>query len=212
MEESEHALHDAATSGQSQQQLVAARILDCPETFKLWESHHLRLINRIANQPHRIRQAATALSTTFSLVYAKSLFEYLRESGARKTRRRKLIAHFHGDNGYVKALIAEHGNYLRSAASLICIKHVGSKLLEHSAFGDPIDQYEQAYAEYFRTYCQWTVPDKLDQDVEILNALQQELKVGVLAARQRLIAMPLQPKAVQPKAVQPRAVPPGAKH
>ena len=195
MDESAQVLSRAAKSGNSQQRVIAERILDCPATYRLWESQHQRLLGRIATQPHRARQAATALSTTFSLVYAKSLFEYLRESGARKLRRRLLIAHFHGDNGYSKSLIAEHGNYLRSAASLICIKHVGKKVLEHSAFGDPIDKYEQTYAEYFRTYCQWTVPDKFDQDAEILNALQQELKAGVLAARKRLMAMPLRPMA-----------------
>jgi hypothetical protein len=195
MEESEQALNLAARTGLPQQRTIARRLFDCPATYRQWESQHQRLLGRIATQPHRARQAATALSTTFSLVYAKSLFEYLRECGARKLRRRQLIAHFHGDNGYSKSLIAEHANYLRSAASLICIKHVGQKVLEHSAFGEPIDEYERSYAEYFRTYCQWTVPDRLDQDAEILNALQQELKVGVLAARKRLIAMPLRPLA-----------------
>jgi hypothetical protein len=195
MDESAQALSRAAKSGQPQHKIIAARILDCPATYRLWESQHQRIVSRIATQPHRARQAATALSTTFSLVYAKSLFEYLRESGARKLRRRKLIAHFHGDNGYVKALITEHSNYLRSTASLICVKHLGQKVLEHSAFGEPIDAYERSYAEYFRTYCQWMVPDKFDQDVEILNALQQELKIGVLVARKRLIAMPLRPLA-----------------
>ncbi len=195
MDESEQALNLAAKAGGSQQQTIARRILDHPATFRLWESQHQRLLGRIATQPHRARQAATALSTTFSLIHAKSLFEYLRESGARRLRRRQLIAHFHGDNGYTKSLVAEHGKYLRSAASLICIKHVGKKLLEHGAFGDPMDEYERAYAEYFRTYCQWIVPDRFDQDDEILNTLQLELKLGVLAARKRLTAMPLRPLA-----------------
>jgi hypothetical protein len=191
MEESEQALNHAAKTGVPQQQIIARRILDCPASFRQWESQHQQLLGRIATQPHRARQTATALSTTFSLVHGKSLFEYLRESGARKLRRRQLIAHFHGDNGYSKSLVAEHSNYLRSAASLICIAHVGRKVLEHSAFGEPIDAYERSYAEYFRTYCRWTVPDRLDQDPEILNALQQELKMGVLEARKRLLAMPL---------------------
>jgi hypothetical protein len=37
----------------------------------------------------------------FSLVHARSLFDYLRASGIRKQQRRRLVAHFYGDNGYV---------------------------------------------------------------------------------------------------------------
>jgi hypothetical protein len=194
MDESEQALHDAATIGPPLQQMVATRILDCPETFKRWETEHLQLVSRIADQLHLGRQASTTLSTTFSLVHAKSLFEYLRNSGIRKHLRRRLIAHFYGDNGYVKALISEHGKYLRSAASLLCLKHVGNHVIGHTAFGQPMDDYEQMYAEYFRCYCQWVVPDQARQDVDTLNALQQEQKSDVLLARQRLRALPLRPR------------------
>ena len=191
MDESEQSLHDAAATGTEHQQLIATRILDCPETFRRWESEHQRLMTRIAEQPLLIRQAATALNTAFSLVHARSLFEYLRNSGIRKQPRRRLVAHFYGDNGYVKALIGEHGKYLRSSASLLCLKHVGSQVIGHTAFGQPMDDYEQMYAEYFRCYCQWVVPDQFDQDVDSLNALQQEQKSDVLLARQRLRALPL---------------------
>jgi hypothetical protein len=194
MEESEQALQRAATSGSPQLQVVAARILNFPETFRRWESEHLQLMNRIAQQPHLGRQASTALAAAFSLVHAKSLFDYLRISGARQPQRRRLIAHFYGDNGFAKALLTEHGRYLRSAASLLCLKHVGNHLIGHTAFGSPMDEYEQLYSEYFRCYCQWAVPGDADQDIEALNALQQELKADVLAMRLRLRALPLRPK------------------
>ena len=193
MEASEQALHAATSNEHQPTRQVAARILECVQTYRHWETQHQRLLSRIADQPHRGRQTATALSTTFSLIYARSLFEYLRESGARRARRRKLIAHFHGESGYVKGLLAEHGNYLRSAASLICIKYVGNSVLRHGAFGQPMEEYERTYAEYFRTYCQWAVPARADQDDELLNSLQQEQKLAVLAARQRLVAMPIRP-------------------
>jgi hypothetical protein len=191
MEESEQALRDAALTGAPQQQLVATRILDCPATFRRWEAEHLQLMNRIAQQPHLGRQSATALATAFSLVHARSLFDYLRVSGVRNSHRRRLIAHFYGDNGFAKALLTEHGRYVRSTASLVCLKHVGNHLIGHTAFDHPMDEYEQLYAEYFRCYCQWVVPNHADQDVDTLNALQLELKSDVLAFRQRLRALPL---------------------
>jgi hypothetical protein len=197
MQESEQALYRAARSGPPQHQLIAGRILFCPAIYSLWESQHLGLLGRIADQPHRGRQASTTLSNTFRLIYSSSLFDYLRASRARHTRRRRLVAHFHGDSGFVQALISVHNNYLRNAASLLCLKHIGGQLLEHSAFGEPLDDYERQFHQYFQAYCQWVVPDHPDRGVDMMNALQQELKIGVLATRQRLLAMPLQARAGQ---------------
>jgi hypothetical protein len=195
MEESEKALHAALTTGLPEQQLVAARILNYPATYGKWEIQHKQLVSRIANQPQRVRQAAAALSTAFSLVHARSLFEYLRESRTAQPRRRKLIAHFHGYNGYMQAVINEHAKYLSSTASLICLRHLGAHVLGHKAFGEPMEAYEQTYAEYFGAYCEWAVPERQDQDLEVANALQQQLKLDVLVARQRLLGTPLSAKS-----------------
>jgi hypothetical protein len=191
--ESERALHHAHTRGSGLQQLVTERILSCPRTYGLWESQHLRLLERIAEQPHRARQAASVLSSCFSLVHAKSLFDYLRESRAAGPRRRRLIAHFHGSSGFSSALVSEHGAYLRSMASLLCLRHLGAHVIRHSAFGEPILHYERSYAEYYRAYCQWAVPERAGADADAMKVRQQQLKKAVLIARRRLLAMPLRP-------------------
>jgi hypothetical protein len=194
MEESERALHDALATGLPEQQVVADRILHCPANYGKWEVQHKQLIGRIASQPQRARQAASALSTSFSLVHAKSLFEYLRESQASQPRRRKLIAHFHGYRSYMQAVVNEHSKYLNGTASLICFRHLGAHVIGHKAFGEPMEAYERTYAEYFGAYCEWAVPERPDQDLDVANALQQQLKLDVLVARQRLLSTPLSGK------------------
>jgi hypothetical protein len=195
MEESERALHEAIATGSPQQQVVADRILHCPVTYGMWEVQHKQLVSRVAHEPQRVRQATAALSTTFSLVHAKSLFEYFRESRTSQPRRRQLIAHFHGYNSYMKAVISEHNKYLNSAASLICFRHLGTEVIRHRVFGEPLDDYERLYAEYYGAYCEWAVPEKPDHDIGVANALQQQLKVDVLEARRRLFGMPLSTKS-----------------
>jgi hypothetical protein len=188
MEESERCLQAASTTA-GPNGLAAARVLENPHSYRRWESGHVRLIGRIADQPHRPRQSATALSLAFSLVHGKSLFENLRDQNVRQQRRRALIAHFHGSSGYVHFMIQEYDSYLRSSASLTCLRHVGTELLQHAAFGEPLDEYEQTYAEYFRNYCLWAVPEHGASERDQLGPLLMQLKASVLIERKRLLAL-----------------------
>lgn len=188
MEESERSLQ-AASTGDGAGALAAVRVLENPLSYRRWESEHVRLIGRIADQPHRPRQSATALSLTFTLVHSKSLFEYLRDHQVRHQRRRALIAHFHGPSGYVHYMIQEYDNYLRASASLMCLRHLGTELLQHAAFGEPLDDYELTYAEYFRTYCRWAAPEHDLNEQDTLSPLLMQLKADVLDERRRLQAI-----------------------
>jgi hypothetical protein len=103
-----------------------------------------------------------------------------------------LIQHFHGNKSYSRAMVAEHGNYQRSFASLLCIEHIGATLLVHQAFGDPFRRYEHLYAEYFRSYCNsFLAPPTADGDSsDSVRMLLPYLKRDVLDVRARLLAMP----------------------
>jgi hypothetical protein len=39
--------------------------------------------------------------------------------------RHRIIRLLHGHNDYTQSVVAEHGHYLRAAASLICTAHIG---------------------------------------------------------------------------------------
>ncbi|HLQ12398.1 MAG TPA: hypothetical protein VK130_04010 [Steroidobacteraceae bacterium] len=190
MEESETELAQVARTGRPEQQRIAGHILGNPQDYRRWESEHLRLMTTVAGAPRAGLQVRALLSMAFSLTHRKALFDFLRERRLRGTGRRRLVRHFHGHSSYSQAVIAEHANYLQSAASLMCAERIGSGLLAHQAFGKPLRDYEQRYVEYFSGYCQTILGYGDSQDGDDTRALLTLLKQDVLALRLRLMAMP----------------------
>jgi hypothetical protein len=190
MEESERALRLAAAEPAGDMQLAAHRILGSPEAYRRWEREHVRLIGRIADQNHRGRQSIAALNQTFSLVHNKSLFEYLRDNAVRSDRRRALIAHFRGDEGYVRHVVREYDIWLRAAASHLCLRHLGREVLRHPAYGEPLAEYEKLYSEYIRCYCEWAVPSDAETSREALTPVLAQLKNTILERRKELLSLP----------------------
>ena len=195
VEASESQLARAARSGSAREQQISAPLLANPKDYRSWESEHGRLMAAIASQPTGARQARALLSTAFTLVHRKALFEYLRDRAPRSADRRLLIEHFHGNKSYTRAVVAEHGNYQRSFSSLLCIEHIGATLLTHQVFGEPFRRYEHLYAEYFRSYCDsYLAPSKDSNDSsDSIRTLLPYLKRDVLDVRARLLAMPAVP-------------------
>ncbi|MDE2219353.1 MAG: hypothetical protein KGL25_10720 [Gammaproteobacteria bacterium] len=195
MAESESHIARTARKGNSPEQQVATQILANPTDYRSWESEHERLMAAVARPNRTVVQARALLSTAFALVHRRALFEYLRGHAVRGISRRELMQHFHGQKSYSQAIVAEHGNYLRSSASLMCAEHFGTTILAHQAFGGPFRRYEHLYAEYFRSYCDsYLAPPSKTEDVsDSMRALLPHLKRDVLDVRARLLAMPPAP-------------------
>src|SRR5208282_835767 len=98
-------------------------------------------------------QVAALKQTTLRLLHGKALFQYLRRRAVRGDRRAQVIAHFRPGRSYEAAIVAEHGVYLRKACSFLCASHLGSEVVQDPAFLDPMQRYEELYAEYFDLYC-----------------------------------------------------------
>jgi hypothetical protein len=190
MDASESRLGVAARHGTARERLVASRLLDNPRDYRRWELEHSQLMDRVLKVPRQELQSQALLNAGFSILHRKALFEFLSEGALRGWQRRKLIAHFHGGQSYTQAMVAEHGTYLRSTASLICVEHIGTTKLTHPAFGDPLRGYEQTYFEYFRTYCRCAIAPHVTADDDSESELLPDLKRAVLELRTRLLALP----------------------
>jgi hypothetical protein len=153
MRESTDRVHTALTSSDKNEQLVARRILENVAVWSQWEGEHSILMRQLANCGVRHAQIAALKHTTFRLLHAKALFQYLRRSEVRGPERMQVMAHFRPGRNYENAVVAEHNVYLRKACSYLCASHVGSDVVEDSAFLDPMQRYEQLYTEYFNVYC-----------------------------------------------------------
>jgi hypothetical protein len=153
MEESQRRLAAVVLSGPSSDERVATRLLENPRDYRLWETEHATLMRRIAAERLPSVQKVQLLDISLVLIHRKALFEYLREQQVRGIARERIMAHFFSHRDYASAVVAEHGRYVRSAASYLCSSYVGSNVMFDTLFEDPLGEYEELYASYFRTYC-----------------------------------------------------------
>ncbi len=158
MRESTDRVESALHGADDKEHLVAHRILESTKTWQLWESEHSGLMRQVADYGVLRTQAAALRHTSLRLIHGKALFEYLRKNEVRGDARNKILRHFYPTRGYQYAVIAEHGGYLRKACSFLCTSHVGVDLVRDPAFLDPMQHYEDLYAEYFDLYCATLFP------------------------------------------------------
>src|ERR1700730_17528333 len=143
----------ALKSSDNNEQLVARRILENPSVWSQWEKEHSGLMRQLANCGVRRAQVAALKHANFRLLPGKALFQYLRRNGVRGSERARVLEYFRPGRNYDNAVIAEHSVYLRKACSYLCTSHVGTDVVEDPMFLDPMQRYEELYAEYFGLYC-----------------------------------------------------------
>jgi hypothetical protein len=166
--------------------------MESPSAFGTWESEHSGLMLEVANPSFRRTQAALLKRATFRLIHRKALFEYLRDEQIRGNVRRRIIVHFHPAQDYTRAVIAEHGLYLRKACSFLCASHVGGNVVRDPGFFDPMRCYQELYAEYFQVFCRTNFgTDSADSEPqeELLPLLKHQLE------EYRMAIMNPQPKS-----------------
>lgn len=189
MEESQRRLANAMLSGLPSEERVATRLLDNVRDYHRWESEHATLMRRIAVERLPGVQKAELLSISLSLIHRKALFEYLRDEQVRGSRRQEIMAHFSAHRDYTNAVVAEHGRYVRSAASYLCSNHVGSNMMFEALFEAPLADYEDLYASYFRTYCSTMLASVDDAVARSMRPVLVELKGEIGEWRKALIAL-----------------------
>ena len=192
MEESETRIADLAREGCTQQALIARRMMEEPQLYRHWEAEHDRLMRSIA-ETRAHQQIAALRSTCFGLIHRKTMFEYLRAQKITGRDRHAVFELVYGDQDYVKAVIVEHGNYVRSMSSLACSHHLGLALLDDRAFGDPMSGYEVRYADYFRAFCDATLTSNRYNSDDTLSTLLPYLKRQLGTLRRAIVAMPRRP-------------------
>jgi hypothetical protein len=179
MRESERCLEAAARSGDERQQLVAGRILDNVQLWCQWELEHQALVRDVASHAGADAQSMALRSGALGLIHRKALFEYLRATRLRGSARRRVVSYFRGSLQYTDAIISEHGQYLRSAGSHLCVHHLGVAVLLDGVFQSPVARYEELYTEYFHAFCEALAgsDDALaaDQQRSVLPLLKHEV-------------------------------------
>src|ERR1700692_3391091 len=166
----------ALSSSDNNEQLVARRILENPSVWSQWEKEHSGLMRQLANCGVRRAQVAALKHANFRLLHGKALFQYLRRNVVRGSERARVVEYFRPGRNYDNAVISEHSVYLRKACSYLCTSHLGTDVVEDPMFLDPMQRYEELYAEYFGLYCSMLLgtPSAMTQ-VALLPLLKLQL-------------------------------------
>ena len=158
MRESTDCVESALRKDNTIEQMVAARIVETPDSFHRWESEHSRLMRGIADYSALKSQVGALKQTTIGLIHGKALFEHLKKKEVRGEQRTQLVKQFYPNRGYTSAMVAAHGSYLRKTCSFLCTSQVGTDVVNDDEFLDPLQHYENLYAEYFDLYCRVSLP------------------------------------------------------
>src|SRR3984957_9621238 len=178
MRESTDRIESALRSDDDRAHTVAYRLSENSKTWELWENEHSGLMRLVADYGVLRTQAAALRQTALRLIHGKALFEYLRRKEVRGIERTRILSHFYPTRGYQYAIIAEHGAFVRKACSYLCASHVGTGLVQDPVFLDPMQHYEDLYAEYFDLYCSTLFPgDRVEASCErsLLPLLKHQL-------------------------------------
>lgn len=198
MEESESRLAAAARAGPPDDMLLASRILDHPTSYRIWESEHDRLLRNVSVHSRLAPQMGALRAATFATIHRTALFEYVRDRAVTGVKRRRLFALFYGTRDYCNSVIAEHGSFVRSRSSHICLDHLAEQLMRDAAFEEPMQLYAEWYADYFRVFCDVELAETEQEKLELapLEALKPLLKYRLREARDSILALPEVPSTV----------------
>jgi hypothetical protein len=158
MRESTDRIEIALRSDDTKEHLIAHRLSESSSSWQLWENEQSGLMRHVADYGVLRTQAAALRQTALRLIHGKALFEYLRRNEVRGAERVRMLHHFYPTRGYQHAIIAEHGAFVRKACSYLCASHVGTGLVQDPVFLDPMEHYENLYADYFDLYCATLLP------------------------------------------------------
>jgi hypothetical protein len=191
MEESESRVEMAAYLNTPADQ-AACRVLESPDIYRRWEVEHDRLMRTVSDVRHINEQVTALRATVFRLVHRRALFEYVRVRQVNGGKRHRLLQLFYGCRDYTNAVLAEHSSYIRCSSSYVCTHHLGEHLMNDAAFSEPIQLYEQWYAEYFRAYADFELAQTEEEKraAATLDTLKPLLKYRLHEARQAILAMP----------------------
>lgn len=187
MDASRAFLTRAAKSGGPEAEIVATRLFENVAAYESWENSHSAMMRTVAAERLPAAQRESMLSASFSLIHRKALFEYMRVKHVRGAQREALVQHFFPQRDFADSMRAEHVQYVRSAASYLCVGHLGRDLMFDTLFADPLAEYEEIYHEYFYAHCDQIAANAngLSVPAEMLG----EMKNRVSEWRKALLAL-----------------------
>lgn len=180
MEFSERRLTQAAKAGSAHEAQLATRLLQDVPLFTRWEQSHGRMMRTVAAAPRQSAQRVQLRGVAFVTLHRKAPFEYLRDRRINGPTRRRLVSALFGPQDYAQCLVREHAAYLSAACSFMCTDSLCAEVLRDASFCESLTQYENAYTEYYRAFCDTMLQEYANQATPMKSLLpyfRQQLKI-----------------------------------
>lgn len=165
----------------------ARQLMASPAAWQAWESEFRTSLRRCTQYRHRIWQQRGLREASMSFVHRAAPFRFLRDGRVSAENRRLLMGRLHGDHSFSRALILEHGNFVRSECSQSCAEYIGAARLGDPLLARSVRRYERVYAEYFDAYCESVIGatgvPRTSERIRLLPLLKQqvyELRAAIL--------------------------------
>jgi hypothetical protein len=167
MEYSERHLTLTARSGAPAEAQLATRLLENVVLYRSWEHSHGRLMQAVARAPRNTAPGERHITGV---------------------ARRKIIQALFGESqSYGRQLVREHEAYVSSACSLLCTDSLCSAVLHDDHFCEALSKYEEAYAEYYRVYCDSLLTEQ-EGETAPMSALLPYLRYQLKIIRDHMLA------------------------
>ena len=190
MNVSESRIEALRWSGSDDERWYVDRLFDNSATYRHWEFFHSDLMKKVAASPSQRGQIIDLRKTRFALLRRQALFQHLRDTAVMGRDREIVVSAFHASTEFSRALVAEHGNFLRSNSSLLCASYLGSALLDDARFDAELERYQTGYMDYFAMYCDWIIASARGQQYP-LRPLITYMKDDLAQMQARLMTMPI---------------------
>lgn len=188
MEFSESHLARAARSERDDEALVASRLLEDVPLYSSWERSHHRLMRRVAAANRSSAQLQELRKISFQTLHRKAPFEYLRQRRLSPHERRLLIQKLFGTSDhYSRAIVREHNAYIHSAGSYLCVDSLCDEQMGDGAFSEALSQYEMAYGDFYRAYCDSLLDESAGGEGSPLQSLLPYLRYQLKVIRDHLL-------------------------
>jgi hypothetical protein len=188
MEYSELHIARAVHSDHQEEAQLATRLLENVTLYSSWEQSHGRLMRDVAALARPAAQVVELRKGSFSTLHRKAPFEYLRDRHITGAARRQLIQRLFGTQHYGRTVVREHAAYISAACSYMCIDSLCGEMLGDQVFCEALSDYESAYAEYYRAYCDSLLAEAGGQEATPLQSLLPYLRFQLKVIREHLLA------------------------
>jgi hypothetical protein len=186
MDYSEYRVELAAQGGVTEEMWAAARILESLPLYRTWEQTHGRWMQGISSARQPQARIIELRRFTFQAIHRKAPFEYMRDRHVTGSTRRRLIRLLFGTDMYATCVVREHAAFLCSSCSLLCMDSMYGELLHDEAYCELLAEYELAYTDYYRTYCD-TLLEPNRECADATQALLPYLRYQLKSLRDRML-------------------------